>query len=147
MLLSTLISLVWIFLLLVLFAFFLIQYWNLKKIAGWPTTEGKITHFDMQEENQTFWPQIAYQYEVNGITHESHLFFPDTTHHTPQTRAAKKVAYQTAQAYLNDRPIPVHYNPSAPEQAVLDVKIPKKLIAILLILIGLILTEIILVIF
>lgn len=143
MLTSTVISLLWLSFLIVVFIFFFNQYRQLKKIAEWPVTEGKVVQFTIEEQNKTYWPSIAYQYQVNGQIHESAHFFADTTHSTPQTPRAKRVAYDTAQAYLKEQPVVVHYNPYAPEQAVLDVKVPTKLIAIMVVLFGLIVAEVI----
>lgn len=142
MLTSTLISIIWLTFLLVVFIFFFNQYRRLKKVADWPVTEGKVVEFTIEEQNRTYWPSIAYQYQVNGQMHESEHFFADTAHHTPRTQRARQLAYDTAQAYLNEKPVVVHYNPYAPEQAVLDVKVPRKLITIMVVLGMLIATEV-----
>ncbi len=141
MLTSTIVSLIWLAFLIAVFIFFLVQYRRLKQIAAWPVTEGKVVQFNLEKQNQTYWPSIVYEYLVNGQVHESEHFFSDTTHNTPQTPRAKKVAYNTAQAYLQEQPVTVHYNPQAPEQAVLDVNVPTKLIVIMLIVLGLIVAE------
>ncbi|WP_367606925.1 DUF3592 domain-containing protein [Legionella sp. W05-934-2] len=144
MLASTIISLIWIVILIVFFIFFFNHYRRLKNISRWPITEGKVVHFTMEEQNENYWPSISYQYQVNGQTHESEHFFADTAHYSPQTPRAKRLAYDIAQAYLKEQPVVVHYNPLAPEEAVLDVKVPIKLIAIMVVLFALMLTEVIL---
>lgn len=147
MLTSTVISLIWIAFLIAVFLFFFNQYRRLKKIADWPVTEGKVVQFTIEQQNETYWPSIAYEYQVNGQTHESGHFFADTAHNTPQTPRSKRLAYDTAQAYLKEKPVTVHYNPNAPEQAVLDVKVPNKLIAIMAIILALIITEVVVLLF
>ncbi|MCC5791400.1 MAG: DUF3592 domain-containing protein [Legionellaceae bacterium] len=127
-------SLVWILFLLGLFGFFYQQWLRLHRMRKWHTVKGKITYFHLQQEGLRLWPEIEYHYRIGQEDYYNHYLFADTIHNSPHSAYARELAYRVARAYQNDEPVTVYYNPLSPEQAVLDIRMPRKLGVILLLL-------------
>lgn len=125
----------WFIVLLLMF----LHFWRVRRALlrthSWLMTQGWITHCEWTSQGHRLWPKIEYVYEVGEQEFTGEHLFPDTCHNNPNSHYARQVAYKVAEAYKNDEPITVYYNPALPEQAALDVKVPRK-INLILILLG-----------
>ncbi|WP_078767506.1 DUF3592 domain-containing protein [Legionella maceachernii] len=117
----------------------------LAQTRSWLITKGRITSFEWTREGPRLWPRIKYHYQVFDQDFEGEYLFLDTAHNTPNSKYARKVAYKAAMAYERNAEIDVFYNPNNPEQAVLDIAMPKKLNLIILLLIMLIILHLVVV--
>ena len=113
-------------------------FWRIRKellqTRSWAITQGQITHCEWTTQGHRLWPKIEYVYEVNEREFIGEHLFPDTSHNDPNSEYARHVAYQVAEAYKKNESIRVYYNPEKPEQAALDVTIPRKINLILILL-------------
>lgn len=129
-------DLAWLFFLL----FMLWHFWRARQFLAqtkyWLITKGRITVFKWTHEGPRWWPQIQYSYQVFDQDFCGQYLFLDTSHNNPNSKYARKVAYRAAMAYEDDREIDVFYNPNNPQQAVLDITIPRKL-NLIIVLLGL----------
>lgn len=136
-----LLSIGWLFFLAVATLYFLRRWQALQAMKSWPVAQGEITELTLCEENNRAWPSVRYSYWVEDRSYTSGHWFADTIHNTPQSRYCRKLAYRVALAFKNNSTLDVYYNPTAPWQAVLDVRIPPKLQWITVLLGGLFIFE------
>lgn len=131
-------DLAWLFFLL----FMLWHFWRARQFLAqakdWLITKGRITVFKWTREGPRVWPKIQYAYQVLDHDFLGEYLFLDTSHNNPNSKYARKVAYRAAMAYENDSEIDVFYNPNNPQQAVLDITIPRKLNLIIILLVFLV---------
>lgn len=129
---QNLLDVVWLMFLLFLFAYF----WNIhrefRQTQYWPKAQGYITYCKWTVEGHRLWPKIEYLYHIGERDFLSENVFLDSSHHDPNSKHARKIAFKIAKAYQEDAPIDVYYNPQKPEQAVLDNHVPGKLNLILI---------------
>nr|WP_043873677.1 DUF3592 domain-containing protein [Legionella massiliensis] len=128
----------WLFFLLFMLWYFWRDRQFLAQSKYWLITKGRITLFEWTQEGPRLWPKIQYTYQVFDKDFYSEYLFLDTSHNNPNSKYARNIAYRAAMAYEDDVDIDVFYNPNNPQQAALDITIPRKLnliIALLLILI------------
>lgn len=133
-----LLDLAWLFFLLFMLRYFWRNRQFLAQSKDWLITKGRITLFEWTQEGPRLWPKIQYTYQVFDKDFYGEYLFLDTSHNNPNSKYARKIAYRAAMAYEDDVDIDVFYNPNNPQQAVLDITMPRKLnliIALLLILI------------
>lgn len=102
----------------------------------WLKAKGHITRYQLVQVGHSVWPKIEYVYQVQDRNLIGHYLFLDTTHNTPSSKYSRRIAYNAAIAYNDHLEIDVYYNPNSPDESALDVTMPTKLTAIL-ILIGL----------
>nr|WP_256478898.1 DUF3592 domain-containing protein [Legionella sp. 27cVA30] len=122
----------WLLFLLLLFAYFWRARREIVQTRSWWVTKGQVTRCEWMAQGHRLWPKIEYIYKVNDREFiGEHLFF-DTLHNNPNTRYARKVAYEVAHAYKSNESIDVFYNPEKPEQSAINITIPWKLNFILL---------------
>jgi hypothetical protein len=133
-----LIDLFWLTFLLLLLRHFWRDRRLLQQTKFWLITKGHITHFAWTHEGHQLWPKIEYSYQVFDKDFIGEYLFLDTSHNNPSSRYARKIAYRAAIAFEKDEDIDVFYNPNNPEQAALDITMPRKLSLILILLVGLI---------
>jgi len=132
----------WLLFLCLLWLYFFRQWHKLYRMKFWPITQGNITSFNLRAEGTLLWPDIEYRYLVDGEEYVSAYLFADTTHNTPGSQYSRRLAHRIAVAYQTGEAVDVYYNPTEPEQAVLDVRIPGKLKFIIILLSALIVLEI-----
>lgn len=132
----------WLFFLLFLFYHF----WQRRKVLvdaqSWLKVKGQVTSCTFVEVKHTIWPEIEYQYQILEKDLVGHYLFLDTIHNNPNSKYSRSVAYKVAVAFKNETEIDVYYNPNQPEQSVLDVTIPKKLNIILGAIAGLLVLQV-----
>lgn len=128
----------WFLFLLLLLRHFWQDRQRLLESQGWLLTKGRITQLEWTRHGHSLWPKIEYAYQVNERDYIGEYLFLDTSHNSPHSQYSRQVAYRVAMAYKHNQDIDVYYNPSDPRQSVLDVAIPKKLNAILCLLLLLI---------
>nr|WP_028388829.1 DUF3592 domain-containing protein [Legionella fairfieldensis] len=133
-----LLDIIWLLFLLSMLRHFWYERQNLTKTNGWLITKGRIVRFEWTHENHRIWPRISYTYQVFDQDFQSEYLFLDTAHNSPYSYYARRVAYRAAIAYEKNEAIDVYYNPNDPQQAVLDITIPRKLNWIIALLLGLI---------
>lgn len=118
------------------------HFWRERQILAqtkfWLITKGRITVFEWTREGPRLWPSIEYTYQVFDKDFYGEYLFLDTSHNNPNSKYARRVAYRAAMAYENDEEIDVFYNPNNPQQAVLDITMPRKLNLIITLLVALI---------
>jgi hypothetical protein len=134
-------DLIWLF-----FLFYLLwHFWRdrqfLAQAQYWLITKGRITLFEWVREGPRLWPKIQYKYQVFDHDYYGEYLFLDTSLNNPNSKYAREIAYRAAMAYEDDVDIDVFYNPNNPEQAALDITIPRKLNLIVALLIGLIIVH------
>lgn len=117
----------WLLFLLLMLAHFWQERRYLKKSRNWLQTTGHIVHFHWTKEGHQLWPKIAYTYEVNTQAYVGEALLLESSHTSFSSAYARKVAYRAAMAYERNDPIEVYYNPENPQQAVLDIRLPRKL--------------------
>jgi hypothetical protein len=133
-----LIDMIWLTFLLVILRHFWRERTFLKQSQSWLITKGLITQCEWTQEGTHLWPKIMYSYEVFDREFIGEHLFLDTAHNNPNSHYARQVAYRAAMAFKENREIDIYYNPNNPQQAALDLKIPKKLTLIIYLLILLI---------
>ena len=133
------VDIIWLLFLLLLLVYFVSLRTKAKKAHHWHTTEGFITACEWSTEGQNLWPKIQFRYYVGGMEYLGEHLFLDTSHNTPTSNYARRVAYKVAKAHLNNEPIKIYYHPDEPEISAIDVKVPSKINFIILLLSGLIL--------
>jgi len=88
--------------------------------SGFPSTTGQITSTRLQptsdDENTTYSPVIAYQYEVNGIHYEGSRYRYGSTLRLRDSTAAN--SFMASHAVTS--PVEVFYRPTDPSDAVLN---------------------------
>ena len=102
------------------------------EVTRWPSTEGTIletririwspvrTTFEEQRlkgDITEYYPQIEYQWTVDGTTHQGRRYKIGTTHDKYEDRDDARAA---ARSFVAGAPITVYYDPDEPSQAVLD---------------------------
>ncbi|MFC3908245.1 DUF3592 domain-containing protein [Legionella dresdenensis] len=122
-----LIDIAWLVFLLAMLRHFWQERWFLSEARYWLIVKGRITRLEWSQEGSRLWPKIEYSYQVNERDFLGEYLFLDTSHNTPNSRYARKLAYQVAMAFKKDEEITVFYNPDNPTQSALDVHIPTKL--------------------
>ena len=131
-----LLDVVWLLFLLSL----LLHFWRdrqlLRQTRFWLITKGRITQFRWSQDGPRIWPKIEYSYQVFDHDFQGEYLFLDTAHNNPNSKYARQVAYRAAIAYEKDEEIDVFYNPNNPQQAVLDITIPRKLNVIIALLVA-----------
>lgn len=114
----------------------LIYFWVIRKrmlaARSWFKTSGRITHWEWTKKGHTLWPKIEYVYFVGERELVGEFIFLDMLYQAPLGRHSRQVAFEVASAYQNDEEIEVFYNPAKPEEAVLDIEVPRKLNGLLI---------------
>ncbi|MBA2651529.1 MAG: DUF3592 domain-containing protein [Tatlockia sp.] len=120
-------DLIWLFFL----SYLLWHFWRdrqlLARARHWLITKGRITHFEWARVGRLLWPKIQYTYQVFEKNYSSEYLFLDTSHNNPNSKYSRLIAYRAAMAYEEDADIDVFYNPNNPQQAALDITMPRKL--------------------
>jgi hypothetical protein len=125
----------WLLVLFILLKHFWQERQALVKAQSWLKVKGHITACEWTQIGHSVWPKIEYSYQVYDRDLVGEYLFLDTAHNNPNSKYARRVAYNAAVAFKEDEEVDVYYNPNHPEQSALDVTMPKKL-NIILILIG-----------
>ena len=84
-----------------------------REIANWPTTEGVITEHAISDRRYPPY-KIAYRYAVDGVEYQS-----SGVARNPDERRTKKLVHKLSR----DERVKVHFDPTQPSRAYLDVKI------------------------
>ena len=94
-----------------------------KRSTTWPTVPGKVISSEVERETRTdsddnvsvnYYPRIRYEYKVEGKTYQS------TKYKLLDASTTKKKAEEFTALFLPGNAVTVHYNPSKPENAVLQ---------------------------
>ncbi len=116
--------------------FLLRHFWQSRQVLinarGWLKATGYITQCELVHAGHNVWPKIEYEYLVYEQTLIGHYLFLDTAHNNPNSKYARKIAYDAITAYNSHLEIDVYYNPNRPEESALDVSMPIKLNVILI---------------
>jgi hypothetical protein len=94
----------------------------------WPCTTGTIIRSELgsesafkQDEDRTrYWPEVEYQYDVDGETFQSNNITLDGLRSGPHVGTGKEWAEEVLSRYPIDVHVSVHYDRDAPERAVLQ---------------------------
>ena len=124
----------WLIFLIFMFRHFWLDRRNLVQAQSWLKAKGHITSCEWTEVGHSVWPKIEYTYQVMDKDLIGEYLFLDTAHNNPNSKYARQVAYKVAVAFKDNSQIDVYYNPNHPEQSALDITLPIKLNAILVIL-------------
>ncbi len=120
-----------------------VHFWRVRQMTRetklWFKTQGYITECELVTYEHRLWPKIEYVYKVDDREFIGDVLFLDIAHINLHSAHARDVAYRAVNAYKQNDPIDVYYNPENPAQAVLDITIPWKLNLILGFIIGLLL--------
>lgn len=112
------------------------HFWQHRQVLisarGWLKSMGYINQCELIKVGHNVWPKIEYEYEVYEQTLIGHYLFLDTAHNNPNSKYARKIAYDAITAYNSHLEIEVYYNPNRPEESALDVSMPIKLTVILM---------------
>lgn len=123
----------WLVVLILLFYHF----WKSRKFLvdaqGWLKAKGHITGYQLVQVGHSVWPKIEYEYSVYDQSLIGNYLFLDTAHNNPSSKYSRRIAYKAAVAFKDNKEIDVYYNPNRPEESALDVTMPTKLNAILIV--------------
>ncbi len=133
-----LLDLAWLIVLLLLLNHFWQQRRRLIAAQFWLITKARIIHCEWTKIGRSIWPKIEYTYTVCDQNCVGQYLFLDTTHNTPNSSYARRIAYKVAVAFRENKEMDVYYNPNHPEQSALDISIPTKL-NVIIILVGMLL--------
>lgn len=136
----------WLAILLMMFRHFWKNRQVLLDAQDWLKAKGHITQYKLVREGHSLWPKLEYEYLVYDQNLIGHYLFLDTAHNNPHSKYARAVAYKAALAYQDHLEIDVYYNPNRPEESALDVTMPSKLTAILVVIGMLIAVQLVLII-
>ena len=129
----------WLFFLFIL----LRHFWRVRQLlvhaSSWLKAKGRITRCEWTQVGHHIWPKIEYSYQVYEQDLTGEYLFLDTAHNNPSSNYSRRIAYNAAVAFTENKEIEVYYNPNQPEQSALDITIPYKLNFIIGLLSGLIL--------
>lgn len=131
-------DIMWLVFLLLVLGYFWRKWLFLNQVKYWLITKGRITQFFWTRDGRHIWPKIEYTYQVCDMDFIGEYFFLDTANNNPHSHYSRYLAYRTAIAFEKDQDIDVYYNPNNPAQAVLDIRIPRKLKFIIVLLITMI---------
>lgn len=131
----------WLLLLCVLLVYFWRDRQNLMQAQTWLKAKGYVTSCRWTRVGHNIWPKIEYTYQVYDKDLVGQYLFLDTTHNTPNSKYARRIAYKAAVAFKEAEAIDIYYNPNHPEQSALDVTLPKKLNVILILISALIVLQ------
>lgn len=137
-LLHRVLDMAWLLFLLLMLRHFWRDRQYLLKSQQWSVIDGRITKLEWTQYGHSFWPKIEYTYQVNEEEFTGEYLLLDTSHNTPHSRYARKIAYRAAMAYDKNEKIEIFFNPEDPRQSALDVSMPKKLNVIIGLLVALI---------
>src|SRR5690606_7903414 len=90
-------------------------------------TKGIVESMELVEVGHNYWPKLTYSYRVNEKNYLGNTIFLDSLLNSPHSGYSKRVAYDLANAYKQNNPVNVYYEPEVPELAVLNTNIPKRL--------------------
>lgn len=136
-----LLDLGWFVFLIVLFHHFWRDRQALLQAKSWLKAKGHITHCEWTEAGHSIWPKLEYSYQVYDKELVGTYLFLDTAHNNPNSKYARRIAYEAAMAFKNHQEIDVYYNPNNPEQSALDVMMPVKLTLIIGVIGGFIMSQ------
>lgn len=139
---QTLLDLGWLLFLLFLLRYFWLDRRVILQSRLWVKTTGQITALEWSHYGHSVWPKIEYVYRVDEQEFNGEHLFLNTAHNDPNSAQARKIAFQAASAYKSGDMIDVYYNPDKPEQAALDITMPRKLTIILALIAALIMLHI-----
>lgn len=137
----------WLVFLLIVLKHFWQNRRDLVKAQSWLKTKGHIRHCEWTKVGHSAWPKIEYDYQVHDTTLTGEYLFLDTSNNNPNSKYSRNIAYKVALAFKENSEIDVYYNPNQPEQSALDITIPKKLNAILFIIIAFIVLQLLVIFF
>ncbi len=98
-------------------------------VGRWPNVEGKIVNVKVRTynvsksrgvssgDNKTYYPNISYSYEVNGMQFNSERYKLGETFDSFKTKPEARAA---AKKFIVDEPITVFYDPDDPSSSVLN---------------------------
>ncbi|KTD52210.1 hypothetical protein Lqui_1054 [Legionella quinlivanii] len=129
------IAFIWMLILLFMLGYFWRYRSKFKTSQAWPVAKGQITELIWVKKDHFLWADIQYSYVVNGVSYANNSLFIEQRFRSPKSAYARQVAYQAALAYEKGEDIRVFYNPSNPQEAALDTRVPLKL-TIILVLLG-----------
>jgi hypothetical protein len=131
-----LLDLGWLLFLLLMFKHFWQKRQLLLPAQSWLKSKGHITNCELTQMGHIFWPKIEYTYTVYDKELTGEYLFLDTAHNNPNSKYARRIAYNAVIAFKENKEIEVYYNPNHPEQSALDVAVPIKL-TFIVVMIGL----------
>ena len=129
----TVLDVAWLTILVLIFYHFWKNRQFLMDAQGWLKAKGHITRYQFVQVGHSIWPKIEYEYCVYEQNLTGHYLFLDTAHNNPSSKYSRRIAYNAAIAYNDQSEIDVYYNPNRPEESALDVTMPFKLNAILIV--------------
>jgi len=105
-----------------------------KASAGWPATEGSITHArirvdDRGETSESYHPEITYDYSVLGSPYQGSRTVIGAT----KSYSSRRKAEAFLESFPIGKHVTVHYNPQKPDQSVLEAGVVRGAIGTLII--------------
>lgn len=125
-------DLIWLGFLIILLIYFWRKRQEAKQTLNWVKTTGRIIQCEFTQDGHRIWPKLEYSYMVNEQEYTAEHLFPDTFHNNPDSKYARKIAYNAAIAWKQQQEITVYYDPFYPQRAALDVHVPVKLTVVVL---------------
>jgi hypothetical protein len=144
---QAILDIAWLTILVMMFHHFWKNRQFLMDAQGWLKAKGHITRYQLVKIGHRIWPKVEYEYCVYEQNLIGHYLFLDTAHNNPNSKYSRRIAYKAAIAYKDHLEIDVYYNPNRPDESALDVTMPIKLNAILIIIGGLIAVQLIMMVF
>ena len=124
-------DILWFIFLLILF----VHFWRIRrtnlKTKQWMQTQGQIVRCEWVFHGHRTWPKLEYAYNVDGEHYLGETIFLDTAHHNPNSKKARSIAFNIAEAQKENKALSVYYDPTNPKRAALDISMPRKLTLIL----------------
>lgn len=117
----------WLFFLLFVLQYFWFKRQAFVRAQKWIKTKGQVTQCEWTKYGYQLWPKIEYLYQVGEIDLSSNDLFLEEGYQDFSSVAARNLAYHLVEAYNQHETIDVYYNPQNPQQAVLDITIPRRL--------------------
>ncbi len=132
---QSLIDFLWLIFLIVL----LIHFWKKRQIlvaaSSWKKTKGLIHELDWTKENNSLWLQVTYTYQLFEQEYLGDCIFLDEASNRKNNAYTRSVAYRIVMAFKNQDYLDVYYNPENLMESALDVKIPRGL-EVVLVMVG-----------
>lgn len=128
---QSLLDLGWLLFLLFAFGYFWHSRRKTMRSQLWIKTQGQIIRCEWTMQGHRVWPKVEFTYHIGDCDYIGEKIFLDEIHHDPNSKYARRLAYQVVNAYKKQEDVSIYYDPTDPRQAALDITIPRKLNLIL----------------
>lgn len=120
-------DLLWLAILAISLRYFYQLRYKLKELALWHKTLATINSCEWQFEAGRRYPIIEYNYTVKQKKYRNSNVFVDNSYNFINSKYAVKKISALVNSWKNNEAVEVYYDPCEPENATLDLRVPKKL--------------------